>query len=416
MSKKVLIVGGGILGLSTAYYCRKEGMEVELLDQGPMTGGASYVNAGYLTPSHIVPLAAPGMMAKGLKWMLNSSSPFYMKPRLDPNFLGWCWQFYRASTPARVKAAMPRIAAINMLSKNLYEDLLASGDLGDFHLEKKGLLMFYKSEKEGAHERAVIKAGEDFGLEGRELNREELEVLQPGLHEDVKGGFHWLCDGHSSPEQIMPRMKSYLEQAGVSINPHIQVQDFRVSQGIIREVITNHGVFTADDVVLASGAWSRRLFRKLNLPLHMEGGKGYRINVYRDTPVQMPAILMDSKVAVTPMQGFTRFAGTMEFSGLNHEIRPERVQAIAKAAKSYYKDLDFSTEELTEAQCGLRPVTPDGMPYIGRPRSFKNLVLATGHAMMGWSLGPATGKLVSELLSGTPLSLSLDGFSPDRSF
>ncbi|HSR61540.1 MAG TPA: FAD-dependent oxidoreductase, partial [Robiginitalea sp.] len=158
------------------------------------------------------------------------------------------------------------------------------------------------------------------------------------------------------------------------------------------------------------------LAKKLGLKLSMQAGKGYRINVRRPTPVRMPAILMESKVAVTPMVGFTRFAGTMELSGINHQIRRNRVEAIARAATAYYEGLNFETTEIEGAACGLRPVSPDGLPYIGRARNWENVSLATGHAMMGWSLGPVTGKLISELISGQKPSLALDPYLPERRF
>ncbi|MBT8282626.1 MAG: FAD-binding oxidoreductase, partial [Muriicola sp.] len=150
--------------------------------------------------------------------------------------------------------------------------------------------------------------------------------------------------------------------------------------------------------------------------LLLQPGKGYRINVERSIDIRLPAILMEAKVAVTPMTNFTRFAGTMEFSGINNRIRRERVNAIATAAENYYPTIRITEEERNGAKCGLRPVSPDGLPYIGRTSGFSNLTVATGHAMMGWSLGPATGKLVSELISEQPLSMPLDSFHPDRTF
>lgn len=416
MGKKVLIIGGGILGLSTAYYCIKEGYEVEILDQGTFSKGASYVNAGFLTPSHIIPLAAPGMITKGLKWMFNSSSPFYMKPRIDKDFFRWAWQFYKASTHSRVRQSMPRIAEINLFSKSLYEELLESGDLGEFQLEKTGLLMLFKSEKEALSEQNVALQGKHYGLEGVTLDRGALDKLQPGLSPEVKGAIHWTCDAHTSPDQLMARLKTYLKNSGVQFRPETRVEDFEFRNGRISAVRTNRGKYASDNFVMASGAWSQLLFHKLQIPLQVEGGKGYRIDVARETGVRLPAVLMDAKVAVTPMTGFTRFAGTMEFSGLNHKIRLKRVQAIAKAAKSYYTDLEFTYTEVNNAQCGLRPVTPDGLPYIGLTKEYPNLNLATGHAMMGWSLGPATGKLVSELISGKPTSIPVEAFSPQRRF
>ncbi|MGB5818069.1 MAG: FAD-dependent oxidoreductase [Saonia sp.] len=416
MSKNVIVIGGGIVGLSCAYYLLKEGHQVTVIDKSNMDKGASYVNAGYLTPSHIIPLAAPGMMAKGIKWMLNSSSPFYMKPRLDMDFLKWAWYFNVSATKAHVEKAIPLIKDINLLSKELYSDMHESGHMGDFQLEKKGLLMLYKTEKEGKHEKEVALRAKDEGLEVRELNLKELHKLQPGLNREIKGAVHYECDAHTSPHEIMGSLIKYLMAQGVLLKANEEVLNFNLNKKSISAVITNSQSYTADEVVLASGSWSQAIAKKLNLKLNVQPGKGYRINVERKTPVRLPAVLMEAKVAVTPMKGFTRFAGTMELSGINHKIRKERVLAIAKAAGNYYEGLEITPKELADAQCGLRPVSPDGLPYIGRTSKYTNLTIATGHAMMGWSLGPATGKLVSEIISDSKLSMPIDGFHPERRF
>lgn len=416
MGKSILVIGGGIIGLCCAYYNIKEGHEVTIVDKSDMAGGASYVNAGYLTPSHIIPLSSPGMMAKGIKWMFNSSSPFYIQPRVDRDFLSWAWKFNRSATKANVAKAIPLIKDINLLSHDLYSQLHRSGDLGNFHLEKKGLLMLYKTEKEGAHEREVARRAADEGLEVSTLNRKELDQLQPGLSEDILGAVHYLCDAHTSPVQLMEQLKAFLKQQGVKIKTGVEVNGFSRSGKKITAVITPEGKIPADEFVLASGAWSQILAKQLGLDISIQPGKGYRINVARPTGVRLPAILMEAKVAVTPMTGFTRFAGTMEFSGHNHHIRPQRVKAIARAAENYYPNLKISEMEIAAAQCGLRPVSPDGLPYIGKTAAYENLVVATGHAMMGWSLGPATGKLVSELINNKKPSMALHGFHPDRKF
>ena len=414
--KKVIVIGGGIVGLSTAYYLQKEGHEVVVLDKSDLSGGASYVNAGYLTPSHIIPLASPGMMAKGIKWMFNSSSPFYMKPRLDTDFIKWAWYFHRSSTKSKVEKAIPLIKDLNLLSKELYTDWQQQGEMGDFQLEKKGLLMLYKSRKEGHHEREVAKRASDLGLEVRELSSSELQNLQPDLSPEIIGAFHYLCDAHTSPPEIMENLKIYLKNQGVKIISGEKVNAFDIDGDKVLRVQSAESSFAADEIVIASGSWSQHLMKKLGINLPVQAGKGYRIDLDRDTGIHLPAILMDSKVAITPMKGFTRFAGTMEFSGINHKIRWERVRAIARAAESYYTNLNITEEEQSRAECGLRPVSPDGLPYIGRTSKFSNLYLATGHAMMGWSMGPATGKLITELISGQKTSMPLDGFNPERKF
>jgi len=416
MTKNIVIIGGGIAGLCSAYYLNKAGHQVTVIDKGDITSGASFVNAGYITPSHIIPLASPGMIAKGIKMMFNSASPFYMKPRLDVDFLKWSWYFHKSSTKAKVEKAIPVIKEINLISSDLFSEIKNSGDLGDFQLERKGLLMLYKTEASYLHEKDVADRASFLGLEVSELNKEELKMLEPNINIDAEGAIHYKCDGHTTPTEIMPKMLNYLKSKGVLVQTNEKVVDIITIGDRIKEVITINNTYKPDEVVLAAGSWSGELSKKLNLKLSLQGGKGYRINVERDTGITIPAILMEAKMAVTPMKGFTRFAGTMEFSGNNDIVRKERVLAIAKGAHSFYPELEINTLEIESAKTGLRPVSPDGLPYIGRSKSVKNLTIATGHAMMGWSLGPATGKLVSEILDNKKTVMNISAFSPERTF
>ena len=416
MSKNIVIVGGGIVGLSTAYFLHKNGHEVSVIDKSDFTQGASYVNAGYITPSHIIPLAAPGMMSKGLKWMFNSSSPFYLKPRWDPEFFRWAWYFKRASTKAKVEKAIPLIKDINIISRGLFEDIKASGDLGDFQLERKGLLMLYKTEKAGEEELEIAEKAKFIGLEVETLNLQQLKNLEPDVELDVAGAIHYECDGHTTPTEFMPKMVEYLRGVGVRIKSGEEVVSIDYEGHKIKDVTLRTETLKPDEVILAAGSWTSQLAKQLNIKIPLQAGKGYRININRNTNITYPAVLMETKVAVTPMVGFTRLAGTMEFSGINKIIRKERVEAIAKAAQQYYPELEITAEEKSAAQSGLRPVTPDGLPYIGRSSKFDNLCFATGHAMMGWSLGPATGLLIAEIIDGKKPSMSIEAFSPDRRF
>lgn len=415
-SKKVIVVGGGIVGLSTAYFLLKEGHEVTVFDKSGINGGASFVNAGYLTPSHIISLAAPGMINQGLKYMFNSSSPFYMKPRLDLDFIKWAWYFKNSSTKEKVDKAMPVIRDINLLSRDLFEQIQASGDLGEFQIGDKGLLMLYQTESARDHELEVLEKAKPLDLIGRVLDKEELKAMEPNVDINAKGAILWECDRHTTPPKIMAKMLEYLEKSGVSVHKNEAVLDVGVTHGQITGLKTDRAEYHADEYVLAAGSWTADLGKKLGLKLPLQAGKGYRINMEAPTGITMPAILMERKIAVTPMEGFTRFAGTMEFSGINHTIRKERVEAIARGVENYYPGLKISEADKNNAQCGLRPVSPDGLPYIGRPKAIKNLVVATGHAMMGWSLGPATGKMVTELVSGQKPAMDIAPFDPDRKF
>jgi len=195
-----------------------------------------------------------------------------------------------------------------------------------------------------------------------------------------------------------------------------QVVDIQASGGVIKKIITSNDSFTGDEFVLAAGSWSDLLSRKLGIRILLEAGKGYRIDVDKHTGIAIPTVLAEAKVAVTPMNGFTRFAGTMEIAGVNHKINRVRVDAMAEAAHRYYPDISISNDERENAACGLRAISPDGKPYIGKSSKCNNLIIATGHAMMGWSMAPATGKLVAEIISEEKPSFNIDPYSPDRRF
>ena len=416
MSRKIIIIGGGIVGLSSAYFLQKEGHHVTVIDKSDITSGASFVNAGYITPSHIIPLASPGMIAQGIRMMFNAASPFYMKPRWDTDFFKWTWYFHKSSTKVKVEKAIPLIKDINILSRELFEDIKASGDLGEFQLERRGLLMLYKTEASYRHEIEVARKANFLGLKVSEFDKKQLSAIEPNVNIEAKGAIHYECDAHTTPTEFMPKMVDFLKRVGVEIRTHEEVLDVSTYERTIHDVVTSEGSYAADEVVLAAGSWSEKLSRKMNVKLPLQAGKGYRIDLEQPTGISMPAILMESKIAVTPMKGFTRLAGTMEFSGINDIIRKERVMAIVAGAKSFYPDLPIATQDIDNVKTGLRPVTPDGLPYIGKSSGFNNLTIATGHAMMGWSLGPATGKLVSEVIDGKKTSIPISAFSPDRKF
>ncbi len=415
MSKKVIIIGGGIIGLCSAYYLQKEGHQVTVIDKSNFTSGASYVNAGYIAPSHIISLAAPGMITKGIKWMFNSSSPFYVKPRLDLEFLKWIWAFKKSATAKKVDSSIGVIKDFNLLSRDLFEDLKFSNEF-DFHYERKGLLMAYQTEKAGEEEWKVGQRAIQEGLGVKNLSNKEVEKLEPNANLNVEGAVYYDCDAHTTPSDFMPQMISHLKTLGVEILAQEEVKDVEITNNTISKIITDKRKINADEVVLAAGSWSPMLSKKLGLNLLIQAGKGYRMDIIRETGITIPTILIEAKVAVTPMNGFTRFAGTMEIGGINHNINSVRVNAIANAGQNYYNGLKINDEEKKDVQCGLRPCSPDGLPFIGKSSKCTNLTIASGHAMMGWSLGPATGKLVSEIISEQKPTLDMNPFHPDRKF
>ena len=415
MSKNVVIIGGGIIGLCSAYYLNKAGHNVTVVDQSKMNAGASYVNAGYLSPSHLIPLSAPGVMKKGLKWMFDKSSPLYIKPRLDLDLLQWAWAFNKSCNQKHVDKAAPIIKDICVLSQELIDDIKTTENF-NFHYAKKGLFMLCKTEKALEKEVKVAHLANDLGLTAKAVNPKEIKQMEPDVDIDVVGAAYFECDHHTTPHEFMSELKAHLTNAGVQIQTNTKVIDLETSGNRITALKTSASTIKADEFVLAAGSWTHLLSKKLGIKLLLQAGKGYRINSERPTGITIPAIFAEAKAAVTPMNGFTRFAGTMEIAGINHSINPIRVDAIARSVTWYYPNLTLTQEEKDKAASGLRPVSPDGLPYIGKSSKCDNLTIATGHAMMGWSMGPGTGKLVAEIISDAQTSMPIEAFSPDRRF
>ena len=383
------------------------------MEKKDLSEGASVINAGYNTPRHIIPLAAPGMVNQGLKWMWKSTSPFYVRPRWDPEFFEWAWKFKKSATKAHVERSIPILKDISLKSNTLYEGIIKAVDF-EVHYRKDGLLTVFHTEKA---KKAEIEKAEKIKLEDLDveiLSRNEVLDLQPVLDEKVLGAVYYRCDAHSTPGDFLSQLGDWLTRNGVNLICNEEVTKFVKKGSELIGVKTNSRYYEADLFVLAAGSWSPQLARTLGLKIPIQGGKGYSMDVYRETGITLPAILAESKVAVTPMDGFTRFAGTMEFSGNNNIIRKERVSAIARAAKVYYRNFELTRKEMDNARSGLRPVSPDGLPFIGQTSRYNNLIIAAGHAMIGWSLGAVTGKLVSQIATGRKTSVNLDPFRPDR--
>lgn len=415
MSKQILIIGGGVIGLSVAYYSARKGHRVTLLDRDPeQRDGCSFGNAGMITPSHFVPLAAPGMVSLGLKWMWNPESPFWVKPRLDWDLWQWAHKFWRASTPQHVRRSAPLLRDLHLASRSCFQEL-ADLPANDFGLVTKGLVMLCKTAHTFEEESKTAAYANQLGIPAEVLDARQTAALDPNIRMDIAGGIYFPKDCHLTPARFMAALKQQLDKLGVAFSWQTEVTGWRVAHGRVEAAQTNRGEFSADEIVLCGGSWSPTVARDLKLKLPMQAGKGYSLTL--PNPPQLPAIcaiLTEARVAVTPMGSSLRFGGTMEISGLNEEINPVRVQGIIKSALKYYPDFTHQDFAGVQPWRGLRPCSPDGLPYVGRTKKYTNLSIATGHAMMGLSLGPITGKLISELLSEERPSIDLEQLAPDR--
>lgn len=395
--KEVLVIGAGIVGVCCAYYLCEKGFEVTVIDKGEVGGGCSKENAGLIVPSLIVPLASPGALKYGIKTLTNPNSPFYIKPRLNFEMISWMLKFIKASRPERMESGLRILHKLNRKSVALFEEIIRKESLS-CNYQTRGWLKVYLSDyglRGGLNEAQLLK---EHGVEYHLLTRKELCEREPLLALETAGGILFPDDACLDPELFTKQLSQRLIKKGVVFETGAQVLDFQVSNRMIRTVITSRGDFQANQIVLAAGAWSTCLAAKLGRKIYVESGKGYSFMLENfPDPPSSALYLSEGKVAVTPLSGGVRLAGTMELGGLNENINQRRVKAIFDTAKKYLHIPDNTT--IGKTWFGHRPCTPDGLPVIERDPYYENLITATGHCMLGVTLGPITGWLSSQLAS-----------------
>jgi len=411
---KVTIIGGGVVGLCCAYYLNKEGYEVTVIDRNDITDGCSFGNMGYISPSHFIPLASPGIVRQGLKWMLSSSSPFYIKPRLNWELIQWGLAFWKNSNAQKVEENIPHLNNLLQLSRELMNDL--KNEFNDsFSMIEKGCWTLYKNEKTADHERHLAEQAITLGLKTQTYSASQVQELEPEVEIDAIGGVLWLDDCHLDSSKLMRTLHRYLQTAGVKFSLNTEVKGFEKANGKINSVITDKEKIKADEIVIANGSWMPAVARMAGIHLLMQPGKGYSV-VYEhmEKNLRRPAILIEARTAMTPIDRWLRIGGTMELSGHSDNILPKRVTAIYDSVKKYFPSLNILRPEPGKAWYGYRPCTPDGLPYIGKHKKFSNLTFAGGHAMLGVSAAAATGKLVNDILGNRPTSIDIFAFDPER--
>ncbi len=406
--KNIVIVGGGIIGLCSSYYLMKNGHKVTLIDNSDFTDGCSYGNAGMIVPSHIVPLAQPGMIAKGIKWMFNSKSPFYVKPTLSKSLLSWGLKFYKSATKKHVQNSARPLLDLSLLSKKLYHEFSELSK--DFLYEEKGLLMLFQNSHLKDEILEEAQYAEKFGLKVDYFSEREVKTIETTRLNAI-GGALYKSDAHLYPQKFIHFLLSEMKDK-VTILKKTEVTDFNIEGDKISKVITNSGAIECDECIISAGSWSPFLLKKLNLNIDILPGKGYSFTLKNvEKNLNYPSILCDGKVAVTPMGNDLRFGGTMEITNTKStEINMSRVTGIVETIKSFYPDLKFDFPKKEDIWYGFRPCTPTGLPIISRTKKYNNLVIATGHAMMGLSLATGTGKIVAELIDNMQTSVSIDAF------
>jgi D-amino-acid dehydrogenase len=413
---RVTIIGAGIIGLCSAYYAKKKGFDVWVMDRNPEgSESCSTGNAGMIVPSHFVPLAAPGMVGMGMKMMFKAKAPFAFKipPTLEQ--ILWSWMFMGKCDPQHVAKSETILKDLNLESRKLYESL--TEDLGvGYELQKRGLLMLFKTEKALIAEKKLANRANEIGINASVHDLDGLKAIDPTVTMDVIGGVHFHDDCHLTPQNLIAALIKNLREMGVHFDLGRSSVVGLESVHDKVEIKTERGEkFESDYVVVANGVWSRAMAKQLGIGMPMMAGKGYSMTI--ENPIETPSVcslLMEARVAVTPMQNGVRFGGTMELGEPDDHINIDKVKGIIESIPGYFpkfKESDFDEQKIWH---GFRPCSPDGLPYVGKIRNNPRVVMASGHSMMGLSLGPITGMLVSEILADEETTLPIGQLNPNR--
>lgn len=410
-NKDVIVIGGGIIGLSTAVELVEKGVQVTVLEKDQIGHGCSYGNAGWITPCFALPLPMPGLFLKSLKWLMNPESPLYIKPSIDPLLARWMTRFLLSMNWKQARAATEALVELSKVSLELYQKL--ASEYPEIGFEKKGLLMVAQSKDGARAAHNEMDLVSQYNIPGKALSPDEIRQMEPSLTGHLEGGVYFSAEAHAEPLKVVQALAKKAQKLGVQILQNTSVTELKVSKGKIQSLLCSSGEMRAESYVLATGSWSTQIARQVGLNVPILGGKGYAMIV---PPLEVqprhPMLLIEKKVAITPREGSLRIAGTLELVNQDFSITDRRVQAMIRGTREFLEiPQDLKVQELWR---GLRPCTPDGVPMIGFSRKISNLALACGHQMLGLQAGFGTGKLLADLMTRGASDLDRKVYDPNR--
>jgi D-amino-acid dehydrogenase len=408
----VLILGGGVIGLACAYYLLEAGRGVTVIEQGTAGCGSSHGNCGTLTPSHATPLAMPGVIGPALAAMLRPDAPLRIAPRFDPALWRWLFGFARRCNWRDFRAATRAKAPLLLESRRLIEALIRKESL-DCEFESSGTLYVFRNAAAFERSQWLPRALVEIGLAIDTLDGAAVDAMEPALKPGAVGGYFNPGDAHLRPDRYVDALAQLVRAKGGTIEEGARIESIEREASRIAHVRTSRGDFSGREVVLALGAWSPKLARELGLALPIQPGKGYSITYTRPALApRMPLVLKERAVCVTAWSSGYRLGSTMEFAGYDASLNRTRLDALRRGAGEYLNEPEGPA--VVEEWYGWRPMTPDDLPILGRAPGVDNLVLATGHGMLGVSMSAITGLLVSEVVTGTTPSLDLAPYAVSR--
>jgi D-amino-acid dehydrogenase len=409
---KVVVIGGGVIGLCAAHALAQAGAEVTVVERDRCGQAASLGNAGWVAPVLSAPLPAPKVMGQSLRWMLKPDSPLLIRPRLSPSFMAWCWRFWRNSSPRPHRAGLEAILALNRQTLELFDELQANGV--EFEMHSTGLVFVGLTEKVLSEELRVFSELQQAGYAGEteSLDRKALDVFEPALSDAVAGGLHAKQERYVQPETFTRGLVDRLARIGVRLLEDSEVRGLS-RRGRWRVRTSDEEELGADRVIVAAGAWTGQLLAPLGVRIPLEAAKGYSVTaIGRGTRPRHALYMLEAKVGCSPFQGAVRLAGTLELAGIDLSLNRRRIAAVVRAASTYLRDWQPEGVELEWA--GLRPLMPDGLPVIGAVPGHDGLYVATGHGMLGVTLAPATAAALTPLILEGRLPPVLEPFRADR--
>jgi D-amino-acid dehydrogenase len=408
----VLILGAGAVGLACALQLLRAGRRVVVVDQGLAGRQTSHGNCGTITPSHATPLAMPGMVTKAFRMMLTPDAPLYVQPTLDPRRLLWLMRFALRCNQRDFDAVTRVKGPFLMRARAVLADLIRDEGL-DCEFEQLGTLYTYRDPAAFEAAQWLPRALAEVGIPIETLDGARARQMEPALNEQIVGAYFNPADAHLRPDRYVAALAARVRALGGEIVERTRVDGFVESARGIERVRTSAGDYTAREMVFALGAWSPALARTIGLRLPIQPGKGYSITFERPARApRIPVVLKERSVCVTAWSSGYRLGSTMEFAGYDDTLNRRRLDALTRAAPEYL--VDPIGPRRVEEWYGWRPMTWDDLPIIGRSPRHRNLVLATGHGMLGITMSAVTGELVRDLVTGAAPAIDPAPFRVER--